>query len=67
MTKRDKLKQDLLFLGLFGGKHLHTFRLMYSHEDMNAPINEIVNNMNSHQVSWAVTQVQNSLKKLQKQ
>ena len=67
MNRRDELKQNLMFLGLFGGKHLHTFRLMYSHKNLDAPINEIVDNMPRNQISWALTQVQNSLNKLQKQ
>jgi hypothetical protein len=60
---RNSLKEDLFALGLHHTESLRTFRLMYSHEDLTLPINEIVDKMPSAQLDWAMTQVQNSLNK----
>ena len=60
---RDTLKEDLAFLGLHDIKCLRTFKLMYSHEDISLPINEIVDKMPAKKLDWAMQQVQNTLNK----
>ena len=43
--------------------HQRLFKLMYSHENLYAPIEDVVNNMDEIKLDWAMTQVENSLKK----
>lgn len=38
------------------------FKRMYSHENLELPIDEVVDNMNEERLDWALVQVQNSLK-----
>lgn len=40
------------------------FKRMYSHKNLNAPINEVVDKMHAVQLDWAMTQVQNSVDKM---
>lgn len=63
MDKREILKQNLAWLGLFGGNDLRTFRFMYSHKNMYASIDEVVANMSDSRIDWALMQTQNSLDK----
>jgi hypothetical protein len=65
-NRRETLKQNLAWLGMAGGKHLHGFRLMYSHKDLDLPINEVVDKMPAKQLNWALVQVQNSINELRK-
>lgn len=39
------------------------FKRMYSHKNLELPINEVVDNMPDDKVDWAVTQCENTLKK----
>ena len=41
-----------------------TFKRMYSHKDLDKPIDKVVDDMPDHRLDWAMTQVQNSLNKL---
>jgi hypothetical protein len=66
MTKREKLKQDLAWLGLAGGRHIYVFKCMYSNPDLDISINEIVDNISNTKLDWALKQVQNSIDKLSK-
>ena len=66
MTNKEKLKRDLGFLGLYGGNHLRTFRIIYSSGNREASINDIIDKMKNTQINWALQQVQNSLDKLSK-
>ena len=57
---RDQLKQGLSKLK---ESSLFIFKRMYSHKDLNKPINDVVDEMPCDKLDWALTQVHNSLKK----
>jgi len=40
------------------------FKRMYSHKNLDADINDVVDNMPDDRLGWALTQVENSLKKI---
>lgn len=40
------------------------FKRMYSHKNLDASINDVVDKMDASKLDWAMTQVSNSLKKL---
>lgn len=40
------------------------FKRMYSHKDLNKPINDVVDAMPADKLDWAMQQVENSLRKL---
>ena len=40
------------------------FKRMYSHKNLEASIEEVVNNVPEEKLDWALTQVQNSLAKM---
>ena len=61
---RQKIKEGLSKLS---EGHLAVFRRLYSHENSKLSIDEIVDNMSEKKLDWALTQVQNSLKKLQRE
>ena len=42
------------------------FKRMYSHKDLDANINDIVDNMPAEKLDWALSQVENSLAKQRK-
>lgn len=42
----------------------HTFRRMYSHKDLTRPIDQVVACIAPDKLDWALTQVENSIKKL---
>lgn len=42
------------------------FKLMYSHKDLNVPINDVVDKMPAEKLSWAMEQVKASVAKLEK-
>lgn len=44
-----------------------TFKRMYSHKNLELPINEVVDNMPDDKLDWALSQVENSLAKIEKQ
>lgn len=41
------------------------FKRMYSHNKLGMPINDVVNNMESERLDWAMKQVQRTLQKKQ--
>lgn len=43
------------------------FKQIYSHKNPNADINEVVEKMPEDKLDWAMQQVENSLKKINKQ
>ncbi len=43
--------------------HQKLFKRMYSHNDLASTIEDVVKNMEEGKLDWALTQVQNSLKK----
>jgi hypothetical protein len=57
---RDWLKENLAKLP---ERNQRTFRLMYSHNNLERPINEVVDAITIDKLDWAMTQVENSLKK----
>jgi len=56
---RDQIKEGLSKLE---DKHRLFFKRLYSHENLDKPINEVVDNIPEERLSWALTQVENSLK-----
>ena len=42
---KTKLKEDLVWLGLYNQKCLRNFKLMYSPHNLERPITEIIDNM----------------------
>ena len=42
------------------------FNRMYSHDNLERPVNEVVDDMPEEKLNWALTQVENSLKKKEK-
>lgn len=61
---RNQLKSGLAKLP---ENWLFTFKRMYSHDNLEATIDEIVDNLQEDKLDWALTQVENSLKKLRGQ
>lgn len=64
---RQKIKEGLSKLS---EGHQLIFRRMYSQKTRMCPeisINEVVDNMRKEKLDWALTQVQNSLNKMQKE
>jgi hypothetical protein len=57
---RDWLKEHLPKLP---ESNHRTFRLMYSHKDLEKPLDAVVDGMPTDKLDWAMTQVENSLKK----
>lgn len=43
------------------------FKRMYSHKDLEADINDVIDNMPTDKLEWALTQVENSITKIEKQ
>jgi len=41
----------------------YLFKRMYSHEDLNKSINDVVDDMEADRLDWAMTQVQRTLDK----
>jgi len=66
MNKRYILKQDLAWLALYADGHMRIFKRMYSHENMNASISNIVDGLSTKQLDWAIIQVHNSLNDIHK-
>ena len=57
---RDTLKEGLAQCS--EGEQL-LFKRMYSHDDLDMPINEVVDNMESEKLDWAMDQVKRTLDK----
>lgn len=43
--------------------HIHLFKRMYARGDMDKDITDVINEMPQEKLEWALTQVENSLKK----
>lgn len=61
---REKIKEGLSELP---EGHQAVFKRLYSHENLKLPIDKIVDNLPEGKLDWALTQIQNSLKKLQRE
>lgn len=59
---REKIKEGL---GDLSEGHRMVFKRLYSHNNIEMPINDVIKNMPDEKLNWALTQVQNSLNKLQ--
>ena len=56
--RRDELKQ---LLAQCTEKQHHTFRLMYSHKDLEKPINDVVDDMPAEKIDWAICQTETTV------
>ena len=55
---REKLKQELQKCT---DAQIHLFKRMYSHNNLELPINEVVDNMPNEKLDWAMQQVERTL------
>lgn len=60
---RDKIKEGLSQLPESWG---NMFKRMYNKGNLETSINEVIDNMPTKKLDWALTQVENSIKKLNK-
>jgi hypothetical protein len=65
MDIKERLKEDLLWLSIYGNNYIHYFKLIYSHPGIDLPINEIVDKMSSFQIQWVLSRTQSAIDKLQ--
>ncbi len=56
---RTKIKEGLAKLN---DKHQLLFKRMYSHNNLELPIDEVVDNMPSDRLSWALEQVETTIR-----
>lgn len=61
---KDKIKEGLKTLP---EGHQMLFKRMYSHGNLDASIDTVVDNMPEEKFDWALTQIDNSHKKLKEQ
>jgi len=59
-SKREELKE---LLNLCSDAQQLVFKRMYSHMNLDLPINTVVDNMDSSKINFAMVQVVNTLKK----
>jgi hypothetical protein len=64
MTPKQKRAEIKRLLSLLDEHNQLTFKRMYSHLDVTKDINFVVDDMPAKQLSWALTQCQNSYYKL---
>ena len=57
---REQIKKGLAQLE---DAHRLRFNRMYSHENLEKPVNDVVDTMPEEKLNWALTQVENSLLK----
>jgi len=57
---RDELKKGL---SKCSEAQQHLFKRMYSHNDLDASIDDIVNGMSEEKLDWAMRQVQSTIEK----
>ncbi len=57
---RNKIKEGL---GKLSEEHKLRFNRMYSFKNLDKDVNEVVDEMSEEKLDWALTQVQNSLRK----
>lgn len=58
---RKCLKEKIITLS---EAHQLLFKQMYSHNNLDLSIEEVIDNMNESKLDWAMKQVENTLKKL---
>jgi len=58
---RSYLKENLKLLS---EGHQHRFKQMYSHNNIELPIEDVVDQMDTDKLDWAMQQVQTSLNKI---
>lgn len=58
--KREKIKLGLTYCT---DLQQHTFKRMYSSKELDENINEVVDAIKEKNINWALTQVENTLKK----
>ena len=58
---RNEIKRGL---GELTEKHHLRFKRMYSHNNLDKPINDVVDSIPEDKLGWALSQVENSLKKI---
>jgi len=63
--KLEKFARDTLLEGLnkLKAEHMLLFKRMYSHKDIEKPIDEVVRDMDTDKLDWAMTQVQETLER----
>jgi hypothetical protein len=59
---RKQLKENLFLLEFYNPKSVFVFKRMYSHNNLDASINAIVDTMLPDNLDWAMTQTENTLK-----
>lgn len=60
MTGKQKRKEIKRILSLLEDNHRMVFKRMYSYPDLDKDINQVVDDMPSKQLAWALNQCQNS-------
>ncbi len=60
---REEIKKGLSQLE---DTHRLRFNRMYSYDNLERPVNDVVDSMPEEKLNWALTQVENSLKKEKK-
>jgi hypothetical protein len=66
MDKREKLKEDLMVLGLHNPFLLSNFRKLYAFNADNISINEIVDTLSEKDFLLALVQVKNTFDRINK-
>lgn len=62
MKKVDKMRAQIKnILDSLPEENQKVFKMMYSHDDLNRPISDIVDNMVPKRLEWALTQVENTI------
>ena len=62
MKKVDKMRAQIKnILDSLPEENQKVFKMMYSHDDLNRPISDIVDNMVPKRLKWALTQVENTI------
>ena len=60
MTPKQKRTEIKRLLHLLSQENREVFNRMYSHDDLDRPVDEVVDNMPSKKLSWALSQCQSS-------
>ena len=60
---RKRLKEDLVVLTLFKPENTEFFKKLYSHSDLNKPLDDIVDMLDDHQLDVEKDQVHRTLVK----
>jgi len=60
MTPKQKRTEIKRLLHLLSQENREVFNRMYSHDDLDRPVDEVVDNLPSKKLSWALSQCQSS-------